>query len=278
VLSDVIAFLRCPACGSEMTAAAAALRCSRGHSYDVARQGYVSFLSGRARAGATDTAGMVRARASFLAAGHYAPLASRLAELAAGVAGGGLVVDGGAGTGYFLAAVLDRLPTAVGLAVDISKPALRRAARVSARAAALAWDVWRPIPLRSRCAALVLDVLAPRNAPEFRRILADDGALVIASPTPLHLGELVGPLGMLSVDAEKDERMERSLSPLFQCSWRETVATEMLLSRAEVESAVLMGPSAHHVAPEELRRRAAALPEPVRVTASFQISLYRPLT
>jgi len=45
----------------------------------------------------------------------------------------------------------------------------------------------------------------------------------------------------------------------------------------EVEAAVRMGPSAHHVAADDLHRRVAALAAPVRTAASFLVSLYRPL-
>ena len=59
------------------------LRCANGHSFDVARQGYVTLMPGAAKAGTADTAEMVADRAAFLGAGHYAPLASALAERAA---------------------------------------------------------------------------------------------------------------------------------------------------------------------------------------------------
>src|SRR5690606_17013079 len=88
-----------------------ALRCARGHSFDVARQGYVNLLVGPAPAGA-ETADMLTARAELLGAGHFAPVAAALAETAAALAPGwsdppGPVVDAGAGTGYYLSAVLD---------------------------------------------------------------------------------------------------------------------------------------------------------------------------
>ena len=85
-------------------------------------------MPGGARPGTADTTEMVADRAAFLGAGHYAPLASALGDLAlADLAaeasadlGGPAMLDSGAGTGYYLAAVLDRLrggggPPAVGL-------------------------------------------------------------------------------------------------------------------------------------------------------------------
>lgn len=67
-------WLRCPICGHPLTGAtegtARTLACPHRHSFDIARQGYVNLLAGRAPH-AGDTGEMVAARADFLAAGHY---------------------------------------------------------------------------------------------------------------------------------------------------------------------------------------------------------------
>src|SRR3954452_11483947 len=120
VLADVVDLLRCPVCGDALGEAGGALRCPEGHSFDIARQGYVNLVPGRA-----DTPEMVEARDGFLRAGHFRRLAAALADEArgagevgaAGEAGdlpppGGVVVDLGAGTGHHLASVLDALPGA----------------------------------------------------------------------------------------------------------------------------------------------------------------------
>ncbi|HKN97561.1 MAG TPA: rRNA (guanine-N1)-methyltransferase, partial [Pseudonocardiaceae bacterium] len=158
----VVTALACPVCAAGLTRYGGALRCARGHSFDIARQGYVNLLAGTgsAHAGTADTAAMVADRADFLAAGHYAPLAALVAQRVG--APDGLVVEAGAGTGYYLAAVLDRAPDAVGLALDVSPAALRRAARAHDRLGAVGWDVWRPWPVRDGVADVVLDVFAPR--------------------------------------------------------------------------------------------------------------------
>ncbi|MDP9135674.1 MAG: 23S rRNA methyltransferase, partial [Actinomycetota bacterium] len=71
MLADVIDLLRCPHCGGALELDGGTGRCAAGHSFDVARQGYLNLLPGDARTGTADTATMVRARAQFLAAGHY---------------------------------------------------------------------------------------------------------------------------------------------------------------------------------------------------------------
>lgn len=272
------ALLACPHCGGGLAEGDGTLACEQGHSFDIARQGYVNLLAGGASAGTADTADMVAARTAFLGRGHFAPLdaalASAVAEAVSGVAG--CVVDVGAGTGEHLAAVLARLPDRIGLALDVSKHAARRAARAHPGVGAVVCDAWGALPLRSGVAASVMSVFAPRNAPEFARVLAPDGALVVATPTERHLAELIGPLGMVSVDRRKEERLASTLSGHFQRGEDQLVECEMALSRGDVRAVALMGPSAHHIDPAETRQRTAALAEPIAVTLSVIVSTWRP--
>ncbi|WBB77159.1 23S rRNA methyltransferase [Micromonospora sp. WMMD1128] len=282
MLPSVLARLRCPVCGEPLAETTAgttrALRCPRRHSFDTARQGYVNLLAGRAPHSG-DNAEMVAARADFLAAGHYDTVAAALAAAATAVAPDDpypLVVEPGAGTGHYLAAVLAALPDAAGLALDVSKPALRRAARAHPRAAAALADTWQRLPLADRSTAVLLNVFAPRNGPEFHRVLDPDGALLLVTPTPDHLGELVEALDLLRVDPAKADRVAGSLGGHFV----EESATEhrarLALTRTEVTTLVGMGPSAWHADPERLAARIAALPEPTPVTLAVRLGTHRP--
>src|ERR1700677_909430 len=82
VLEDVIGYLACRSCGQGLHRDGGTLRCPAGHSYDIARQGYVSMLPADAKADAGDTAAMTAARADFLGAGHFGSLATELAAAA----------------------------------------------------------------------------------------------------------------------------------------------------------------------------------------------------
>jgi 23S rRNA (guanine745-N1)-methyltransferase len=254
----VVGVLLCPICQDGLTRSGGALRCPAGHAFDIARQGYVNLL-GRADG---DTAAMVADRVAFLAAGHYAPLAGKLAEWVADSAPG-LVVDAGAGTGYYLDAVLAR--GGFGLALDASPLALRRAAKAHERIGAAVWDVWRPWPVRDGVAAVVLNVFAPRNGPEFHRVLRPDGTLLVVTPTQEHLAEL-GP-ALLSVDPRKPARLAETLAR-FERVRSAVLSYPMTLSAADVRRVIGMGPAAHH--------DPAGLDEGREVTASFLVSAYRP--
>jgi 23S rRNA (guanine745-N1)-methyltransferase len=275
MLADVLRYLRCPVCAGDLSAEERVLRCTSGHAFDVARQGYAGLLTGNVSTGTADTAAMVAARADFLDGGHFAPLAELVAGLVAGrVPDEGCVLDAGAGTGYYLGAVLDRLPGRQGVALDISKHALRRAARAHPRIGALTWDVWRPLPVRTGAVSVLLDVFAPRNAPEFHRVLRPDGVLVVVTPAAHHLAELVGPLELLTVDPRKAERVADTLGERFTPSGSRSLEISMRLAHKEIAALVAMGPSAWHTDPEVLRARIAALPEPVPVTAAVEMRVF----
>ncbi len=304
LLADVVPFLRCPHCGEGFVIASGSLRCSGGHTFDIARQGYVSLIAGGGGVHHGDRAEMVSSRADFLGPGHLSGLRDAIAETAVTVAfetHPHTIVDAGAGTGYYLAAVLDRLPSFVGLALDASRYALRRAAHAHRRAGAIGCDVWSRLPLADGCAALILDVFAPRNGDEFDRILAPGGRLIVVTPTSDHLRELVTPLGLIRVDNKKAQRLESELSPRFTPTGSAGYEQTLRLDKAELRTLVGMGPSAHHLDATELSLRIdrlleglphtppaepaekAASPSPskqisdarVSVTASVLISVYR---
>ena len=266
----VVEALRCPVCAQRLRRSANALRCPAGHSFDIARQGYVNLLP--TRIGTADTAGMVAARADFLAAGHYRSLAELVAERAAEHLTGGLVMDSGAGTGYYLGAVLERSPGAAGLAVDVSTIALRRAARAHPNIGAVAWDVWQPWPVRSATASVLLNVFAPRNGDEFHRVLRPDGTLLVVTPTEAHLAELGTAAGLLGIDQRKDERLETTLSQRFRLIDRVRHASRLALSAEDVGRVVRMGPAGHHLPTGD----AEPVARPATVTASFVLSVYQP--
>ncbi|WP_346774290.1 putative RNA methyltransferase, partial [Streptomyces sp. ADI96-02] len=68
-LEPILDLLRCPVCRACLRPARGSLRCPEGHTFDIARQGYVSLLTG-IRATSGDDAAMVQARNRFLSTGR----------------------------------------------------------------------------------------------------------------------------------------------------------------------------------------------------------------
>ncbi|MEU8032771.1 putative RNA methyltransferase [Streptomyces sp. NPDC049099] len=274
-------YLRCPHCSGTVTMAGNTLRCAEGHSFDMAKQGYVNLLRGAAKFSA-DTAEMVAARSDFLAAGHYAPIAESLAALARETApasgDAGCVVDIGGGTGYYHARVMSELPDAEGILLDISKFAARRAARAHPRISAVVADAWDRLPFGDGAASVVLNVFAPRNPAELRRILRPDGVLLVVTPQPGHLRELVDALGLLRVDEQKDERLADRFAAHFTETARTATRGTMTLDHQTLPQLVRMGPNAWHQLDGQLEERIARLPEPCEVTLTVTLTAYRPPT
>ncbi|MFB7441737.1 putative RNA methyltransferase [Streptomyces mirabilis] len=267
--------LRCPTCRTRrLHPDRGALRCAVGHTFDIARHGYASLLTGT-RATSGDDATMVQARGRFLSTGTYTPIRKVGARLAAdALPERATVVEVGCGTGYYLAGVLDQLPGARGLGLDTSVRALRSAARAHDRAAAVAWDIFRPFPLADGVADVVLDVFAPRNPAEFHRVLRPTGRLIVVRPTGRHLGELRGRLpAMVTIDPIKEQRLHRALDPFFEAAVTEQVEYPVTLTRLGALDLVAMTPSARHVSHADLNDDGFP---PDQVTVSVLATAYRP--
>ena len=281
--------LLCPVCRDRLgfgDTAGRSLACPAGHSFDAAKQGYFNFLVGKGTVFEADTADMVAARFEFLSAGHYRALADAVADLAAAALAGaaaqrpGTVLDAGTGTGHYLRALLDRLALggtpveAIGL--DISKFALRRAARLNPDAMNIVSDVWQPLPVRDDAVDAVTVVFAPRNAAEFARVLRPGGRLVVVTPRPGHLEEVAGPAGLLGIDPAKDERLAASLEGHFAPLSADQLDIPLSLTPDDVARLALMGPAGHHLDRGALASRTAGLPPRTNVSARFRISVFEP--
>lgn len=269
-----VSILACPVCGAVLTPEPGGLACAAGHRFDRARQGHVTLLPPGHRAPSGDSAAMVADRVAFLEAGHYADVTRALAD-AVGEPAQGRLLDLGGGTGHHLAGVLDGLRDAVGVVLDSSPYAARRAARSHPRAMAVVADTWARLPVADSAVDRVLVVFAPRNGPEIARVLRPGGRLVVVTPADDHLGELVGPLGLLRVDPDKATRLAASLEPHLEPAGVAHHRRRLRLDRGAVATLVGMGPHARHLDKGDVRTALAALPEPLDVTVSVQIGTYR---
>ncbi len=168
------------------------LRCPRGHSFDIARSGYINLLQPQERRSKQpgDSAAAIAARRRLHDRGVTAPLLEAIAR-SVDASPDDIVLDAGCGDGFYLG----RLAAQTGCqahGVDISIPAVDAAAR---RYPACEWIVAnadRFVPYADRSFSIVLSITGRMNAGEFRRVLRDDGLLLVAIPAPEDLIELRG--------------------------------------------------------------------------------------
>lgn len=184
----------CPICRLSLEKRETALICGGGHSFDLAKEGYAHLLpSDKMRAKIPgDSKEMVAARRAFLDSGGYAIFAEALQKIMLTLLpNGGVMLDAGCGEGYYTRAVANAfsqnkkpLKTA---AFDISKFAVKSAAKRGGNGIEYAVAGSFDIPVADGCADAVLNIFSPMAQAEFARVLKKGGVLVFAVPSPRHL-------------------------------------------------------------------------------------------
>ena len=286
MLQHVIDVLADPIDGSALCGADefSRLVSTTGHSYDVAKQGYVTLASGAGLNHEGDSPEMVASREAFLSRGHFAPFVETVTERVLDALSHGSLVDDsqptilevGAGTGYYLSHTLDAVENSRGVGVDIAVPAAKHLAKSHPRVGAVVADVWTGLPLQDASVDVITVIFAPRNSAEFARVLRDEGEVIVLTPQQGHLDELREPLGILGVEDGKVGRLlEQARGHLEQVGESELIEFPMRLDREAIAAQVGMSPSARHIEPEVLAQRVAALPETMEVTARAQLTRLR---
>lgn len=191
--------LICPIDGEKLSLCEKQLVCSNGHSFDLARQGYVNLLPVQHKRSKQpgDSKEMVVARKNFLNLGIYQPIADKLSEIALSSIdnNNASFLDAGCGEGYYLDYVFNFLKSKKGyseltfIGLDISKYAIIEAAKKNKN---ITWVVGtnRKPPITTLSVDVILCVFGFQNFEGFSRVLKSNGKIILIEAGKDHLKEL----------------------------------------------------------------------------------------
>jgi 23S rRNA (guanine745-N1)-methyltransferase len=274
-LSAIQGILCCPNCAALVKVIGSAVQCESGHSFDIARQGYVNFLTDQTFIKNADTAEMVDARQAMHKRPFFEDLAHQISDICEDVLIDipvPTVIEPGGGTGFYANAIVTRFDTVLALSFDISTYAAKVCARQSERVASVVADVWQRWPIADDSADVVLSVFSPRNFIETERVMKPGSVLIVVTPEENHLVELREKFNALGIQRDKSEKIAKSLDNFTNIHQSMRDSTELLDGSAQCDS-LLSGPNGHHVSAEDIQLFSQA--EPIKVTHSVNISVWK---
>jgi 23S rRNA (guanine745-N1)-methyltransferase len=233
--------------------------CPRGHSFDIARTGYINLLQPQDRRSKHpgDTPAAVAARRRLHDRGVTEPLLRSIADVS-GITSEDIVLDAGCGDGFYLGT----LAREIGFdahGVDISIPAVEAAARRYPDCEWIVANADRFVPYGDKSFSVILSITARMNSAEFRRVLRDEGRLLVAIPAPEDLIELRG------TGRDRVDRTVETFAPDFTLADRRRVVTAADLDEAAV----------HDVLVSIYRPMRSQPAEAMRLTFSLDLLLFQ---
>ena len=180
----------CPLCQQPLSLHEKQYQCQNRHSFDVAREGYVNLLPVQQKNSKDpgDNKEMMQARRDFLNADWYAPLAqavtATLSELRPDT-----ILDLGCGEGYYSGHIKQALFAAQIFGVDISKAAIKFAAKTKPAIAFSVASAYQ-LPFADASFDAIVRIYAPSKATELQRLLKPGGHLLTVTPGPYHLVQI----------------------------------------------------------------------------------------
>ena len=251
--------LVCPVCGGGLglTAAGRSLACSAGHSFDIARQGYVNLYRGKPVNEYSKES--FRQRQQILEKGMYSHILEEICSFLQAVCGAGrprLLLDAGCGEGYYTREIAARLG-GCGLdfyGVDLSRDSVQLAAstanQAGGAASAIKWlvaDIGH-LPVRDGSVDFLLDIFTSAIYEEFQRILSPDGYLIKVIPGEGHVKELrEAASSQLHHKDYKERKGTAVFSEHFETILNKTVSQTFAVTPEERDVFIHMTPLLFHV-------------------------------
>jgi 23S rRNA (guanine745-N1)-methyltransferase len=262
----------CPFCQQDLNfiAAEKAWHCDNKHSFDCAKEGYVNLLPSNKKHSADpgDSAEMIAARRNIHSAEIYRPLADAVLAVIADAGSPATVLDLGCGEGYYAGAIQQAFTDANVCGVDISKSAVRLAAKhypdiEFAVASSFA------LPVAPASQNVVVRIFAPSQDSEVIRVLKPGGFYLEVTPAPMHLWVLREAL----YDVPKAHEDSREKFPYLQLVKSSSCEFNVDLSQRLLRELLAMTPFAHrgHREKRERLRNGGGL----NVGMAFSLRLFK---
>ena len=262
--------LLCPICGEILARIEKQYRCGNGHSFDLARQGYVNLLPVQQKRSLNpgDTREQVLGRRAFLETGCYEPISNTLNETAKELGATGPILDVGCGEGYYSARLAEALDAEL-TGLDISKEAVRCAA---AKYKGPQWlcGTAAHLPVETSSAGVVTSLFALTMAEEFKRVLRPDGYFFQVLAAEDHL------LGLKSIIYPELKFKEKNTVPEvpgFELVKSVPIRFTFTVEGEQVQNLLGMTPHVFRITKEGAARLAAT--ETLTDTASAVLNVYR---
>ncbi len=264
----------CPICRQMMKRDSVSYRCMSGHSFDIAKEGYVNLLPANQKHSDMpgDDREMVRARTLFLNGGWYAPLRESLCRLTEMYLGQyPTVLDVGCGEGYYTEALTQIAEAGNGrtAGVDLSRFAVRKAAKRCDGAEIAVASVYH-LPLKDESVSLLVNCFSPLAAGEFHRVLKPGGYFLYVVPGQKHLWEMKE---ILYDQPYENELRNEAYEGFSQIEEKSLQFRFHLQKQEEITALFQMTPYAWKT-PKEGKDRLAECRE-LKLTAAFRILIFQ---
>lgn len=261
----------CPVCKETLPREGRTFRCANNHCFDCAKEGYLNLLLSHQRKSKNpgDDNAMIQARRRFFDSGAYAELQQLIQKTTAGTPDA-VRLDCGCGEGALSGDLSGHV-----IGIDISKDAVRHAAKRYKQATWLVANGMRDLPIADQSLDTILSVLAPRNDPEFARMLKTDGTLLLGVPGENHLIELRTLLDASASDfGEKADEAAQKCAYFFTETGRQTSVVKKTISAEQIADLIQMTPI-FWTASTEAKEKVSQL-DCLEITFSFVLLSFSP--
>lgn len=227
---------QCPICKTNMQVQENGnITCEQKHSFDIAKQGYVNFMTKAIHSMYSKE--LFQSRYEIIQSGLYNPVHEKIANLIdSGVQS---ILDTGCGEGTHLAKICEKLhPQVVSLGIDISKEGIFTAAKHYERHIWCVGDLANS-PFQAQSIDYILNFLSPANYNEFKRILKPNGKVIKVVPQASYLQQL---RELAFAKSEKEQYSNEQTVSLFKDQF----------SNVHIERVTYNQPLEHHLLPKLL--------------------------